>query len=93
MTEETPSERQFEEAVRLISERYRARRAGIDAAESKANVWFDGEGDQVAYEALSAALEDGRLERYWPEATRKGPRDRRPLLSIAPQIASPGGDG
>jgi hypothetical protein len=32
--------REIEVAVRPASERYRARRAGIDAVESKANVWF-----------------------------------------------------
>ena len=40
--------RQIEVAVRPASERYRARRAGIEAVESKANVWFGGEGEQVA---------------------------------------------
>ena len=45
--------REIEVAVRLAPERYRARRAGIDAVKSKANVWFGGEGEQVADEALS----------------------------------------
>ena len=50
--------REIKGAVRLAPERNRARRAGIDAVESKANVWFGGEGEQAADEALSAAPED-----------------------------------
>ena len=45
--------RQIEVAARPASERYGTRRAGIDAVESKANVWFGGKGEQVADEALS----------------------------------------
>jgi hypothetical protein len=85
--------REIEEAVRPASERYRARRTGIDAVESKANVWFGGEGEQVADEALSAALTDETAREILAEAMRMGPRDRRLLLGIARQIASPGGDG
>ncbi len=42
MSDSTRRAREIEKAVRLASERYRARRAGIDAVESKANVWFGG---------------------------------------------------
>lgn len=37
MTEKTSSERQFEEAIRRASQRYRKRRAGIDAVWRRAN--------------------------------------------------------
>jgi hypothetical protein len=47
-SDSTRRARQIEVAVRPASERYRARRAGIEAVESKANVWFGGEGEQVA---------------------------------------------
>jgi hypothetical protein len=85
--------RESEVAVRPASERYRARRAGIDAVESRADVWFGGGGEQVAYEALSGALEDETTREILAEVMRMGPRDRRLLLDIARQIASPGGDG
>jgi hypothetical protein len=52
MSDSTRRALQIEVAVRLAPERYRARRAAIDAVESKANVWFGGEGEQVAYVAL-----------------------------------------
>jgi hypothetical protein len=80
-------------AVRPASERYRARRAGVDAVESKADVWFGGGGEQVADEALSATPENETTREIPAEVVRMGPRDRRLLLDIARQIASPGGDG
>jgi hypothetical protein len=92
-SDSTRRAREIEGAVRLASERYRARRAGIDAVESKANVWFGGGGEQAADEALSATLEDEPTREIPAEVMRMGPRDRRPLLGIARQIASPGGDG
>jgi hypothetical protein len=46
MPDSTRRAREIEAAVRVASERYRARRADIDAVESRANVWFGGE--QVA---------------------------------------------
>ena len=39
MSEGARRAREIEKAARLVSERYRARRAGIDAVGSKANVW------------------------------------------------------
>ena len=93
MSDSTRRAREIGAAVRPASERYRARRAGIDAAGSKANVWFGGEGEQVADEALSATPEDETTRGIPAEGMRMGPRDRRPLLVIARRIASPGGDG
>ncbi len=94
MSDGTRRARQIELAVRLASERYRARRAGIDAVESKADVWFGGEGEQVADEAPSATLvEEETTREILAEVMRMGPGDRRLLLDIARQIASPGGDG
>jgi hypothetical protein len=48
MSDSTRRAREIEVAVRLASERYWTRRAGIDAVGSKANVWLGGEGEQVA---------------------------------------------
>ena len=93
MSDSTRRARQIEVAVRPASERYRARRAGIDAVERKTDVWFGGEGEQVAYEALPATLEEETTREILAEVMRMGPRDRRLLLDIARQIASPGGDG
>ncbi len=93
MSDSTRRAQEIEVAVRLASERYRARRAGIDAVERKANVWFGGEGEQVADEALSATLEDETTREILADVMRMGPRDRRLLLGIARQKASPGGDG
>jgi hypothetical protein len=56
MFESTRRAREIEEAVRPASERYRARRTGIDAVASKADLWF--ESGQVAEETLSATPED-----------------------------------
>ena len=84
--------RESEVAVRPASERYRARRAGIDAVERKTDVWFGGEGEQVADEALPATLEEETTREILAEVMRMGPRDRRLLLDIARQIAPPGGD-
>ena len=93
VSDSTRRARQIEVAVRPASERYRARRAGIDAVESKANVWFEGEGEQVADEALPAALEEETTREIPAEVMRMSPRDRRLLLDLARQIASAGGDG
>ena len=92
MPDSTRRALQIEVAVRPASERYRARRAGIDAVERKTDVWFGGEGEQVADEALPATLEEETTREILAEVMRMGPRDRRLLLDIARQIASPGGD-
>ncbi|MBA3951801.1 MAG: hypothetical protein H0X57_07975 [Rubrobacter sp.] len=53
-------------------------------------LWFGGGGeDQAPDAALAAALEDGTAREILGEVIRMGPRDRRLLLSIARQIASP----
>ncbi len=94
VSDSTRRARQSKVAVRLLaSERYRARRAGIDAVGSKADVWFGGEGEQVADDALSDTLEEETTREIPVEVMKMGSRDRRPLLGIARQIASPGGDG
>jgi hypothetical protein len=92
MPDSTRRAQEIEAAVRLAPERYRARRAAIDAVESKANVWFGGEGEQVADEALPATLEEETTREILAEVMRMGPRNRRLLLDIARQIAPPGGD-
>ena len=92
MSDSTRRAREIEVAVRLASERYWTRRAGIDAVESKASLWFEGEGEQVADEALPATLEEETTREILAEVMRMGPRDRRLLLDIARQIAPPGGD-
>jgi len=83
-TDSTRRARETEEAATLASERYRARRAGLDAVGSKANVWFQDEGEQVADEAPLAALEDETICELLVRLMRMGPRNRRPLLGIAP---------
>jgi hypothetical protein len=92
MPDSTRRALQIEVAVRPASERYQARRAGIDAVERKTDVWFGGEGEQVADEALPATLEEETTREILAEVMRMGPRDRRLLLDIARQIAPPGGD-
>ena len=92
MPDSTRRALQIEVAVRPASERYRARRAGIDAVERKTDVWFGSEGEQVADEALPATLEEETTREILAEVMRMGPRDRRLLLDIARQIAPPGGD-
>jgi hypothetical protein len=92
MPDSTRRALQIEVAVRPASERYRARRAGIDAVERKTDVWFGGEGEQVADEALPATLEEETTREILAEVMRMGPRDRRLLLDIARQIAPSGGD-
>jgi len=52
-----------------------------------------GGGEQVADEALSATLEEEPTREILTEVMRMGPRERRLLLDIARQIASPGRDG
>lgn len=53
--------------------------------------WFGdgGDGNQAPDAALTAALEDGTAREILEEVLRMGPRDRRLLLGIARQIASP----
>jgi hypothetical protein len=92
MPDSTRRALQIEVVVRPASERYRARRAGVDAVERKTDVWFGGEGEQVADEALPATLEEETTREILAEVMRMGPRDRRLLLDIARQIAPPGGD-
>ena len=92
MPDSTRRALQIEVAVRPASERYRARRAGIDAVERKTDVWFGDEGEQVADEALPATLEEETTREILAEVMRMGPRDRWLLLDIARQIAPPGGD-
>ena len=91
MSESTRRAREIEEAVRPASERHRARRTGIDAVASKADLWF--ESGQVAEETLSATPEDEPPREIPADVTRMKPSDRRPLLDTARQIVSPGGDG
>ncbi len=52
-------------------------------------LWFDEVGGRALDAALAAALEDETARRILGEVVRLGPRDRRLLLGIARQIASP----
>ncbi len=65
MSASTHRAREIEKAACLAFEQYRARRAGIEAVESKANVWFQDEDEQVADEALSPHWRMRRHESYW----------------------------
>ncbi len=56
-------------------------------------LWFGGGGeDRVPDNALTAALEDETAREILGEVLRMGPKDRRLLLGIARQIASPPGN-
>jgi hypothetical protein len=56
-------------------------------------LWF-GEGEDRAPDvALAAMLADEAAREILDEVMRLGPKDRRLLLGVARQIASPGGGG
>ncbi len=57
-------------------------------------LWFGdgGDGNRAPDAALAAALEDETAREILGEVLRLGPRDRRLLLGIARQIASPPGN-
>lgn len=56
-------------------------------------LWFGGgDGEGVPDPALAAALEDETAREILVQVLRLGPRDRRLLLGIARQIASPSED-
>ena len=56
-------------------------------------LWFGGEGERAADEALLAALEDETVRAILEEATRLGRKDRNLLLGIARQISPRPGPG
>ena len=69
---------------------------GLDKLEAKAGamgfppqLWFDEVGGRAPDAALAAALEDETAREILGEVLRLGPRDRRLLLCIVRQMASP----
>ncbi len=67
MSDSTRRARQIELAVRLASERYRARRARIDAVEGKANVGSGARASRWRTRRFQPHWRMRRRERYWPK--------------------------
>ena len=77
----------------------RIRSPGLDKLEAIAGamgfppqLWFDEVGERAPDAALAAALEDETAREILGEVLRLGPRDRRLLLGITRQMASPPAD-
>jgi hypothetical protein len=56
-------------------------------------LWFGEREDRAPDVALAAMLADEAAREILDEVMRLGPKDRRLLLGVARQIASPGGGG